>query len=69
MATAWEDRPLDTITASHIDAMQHQMAATARLRRNCRGRAVAAGTPANASSPPYGRGIGLIYRKCALLGR
>jgi hypothetical protein len=33
MATACADRPLDTITATDIEAMQRQMAATARSRR------------------------------------
>jgi integrase len=36
MATAWGSRPLDTITASDIEAMQRQVAATARSRRNSR---------------------------------
>jgi integrase len=36
MATAWDGRPLDTITASDIEAMQRQMAATVRSRRNTR---------------------------------
>jgi site-specific recombinase XerD len=36
MATAWGTRPLDQITASDIEAMQHQMATTARSRRNSR---------------------------------
>jgi hypothetical protein len=37
MAAAWGTRPLDTIVASDIEALQHQMAATARSRRNSRG--------------------------------
>jgi integrase len=36
MATIWADRPLDTIAASDVEAMQHQMAATAQSRRNSR---------------------------------
>jgi hypothetical protein len=36
MAAAWADRPLDTISATGVEAMQHQMAATARSRRNSR---------------------------------
>ena len=36
MAAAWGTRPLDQITASDIEAMQHRMAATARSRRNSR---------------------------------
>lgn len=36
MATAWGARPLDQISASDIEAMQHRMAATARSRRNSR---------------------------------
>lgn len=36
MAAVWGARPLDQISASDIEAMQHQMAATARSRRNSR---------------------------------
>jgi len=36
MAAAWGARPLDTIAATDIEAMQQQMAATARSRRNSR---------------------------------
>ena len=36
MAAAWGTRPLDQITASDIEAMQHRMATTARSRRNSR---------------------------------
>jgi site-specific recombinase XerD len=36
MAAAWGARPLDRSSASDIEAMQHQMAATARSRRNSR---------------------------------
>ncbi|WP_219413448.1 tyrosine-type recombinase/integrase [Pseudonocardia nigra] len=36
MAAVWGTRPLDQISASDIEAMQHQMAATARSRRNSR---------------------------------
>jgi hypothetical protein len=36
MATAWGTRPLDTITASDVEALQRQAAATARSRRNSR---------------------------------
>jgi integrase len=36
MAAVWGARPLDRISASDIEAMQHQMAATARSRRNSR---------------------------------
>jgi site-specific recombinase XerD len=36
MAAGWGTRPLDRISASDIEAMQHQMAATARSRRNSR---------------------------------
>lgn len=34
MAAAWGSRPLDTIAATDIEAMQQQMAAIARSRRN-----------------------------------
>jgi integrase len=37
MATAWGDRPLDTILASEIEALQRQAIATAVPRRNGRG--------------------------------
>ncbi|MEH1128204.1 tyrosine-type recombinase/integrase [Micromonospora sp. CPCC 206061] len=37
IAALWGDRPLDAIAASDIEALQHQAAATARLRRNARG--------------------------------
>jgi integrase len=36
MVASWGARPLDRISASDIEAMQHQMAATARSRRNSR---------------------------------
>ena len=36
MAAAWGTRPLDQISASDIEALQHRMAATARSRRNSR---------------------------------
>jgi hypothetical protein len=36
MAIAWGDRPLDTILASHVEALQRQAVATARHRRNSR---------------------------------
>jgi integrase len=36
MAAAWGDRTLDAVAASDIEAMQRQMAATARSRRNSR---------------------------------
>src|SRR2546430_16045885 len=36
MAAAWGERTLDAIVASDIEAMQRQMAATARSRRNSR---------------------------------
>ena len=36
MAAAWGSRRLDQISANDIEAMQHQMAATARSRRNSR---------------------------------
>jgi integrase len=36
MAAAWGTRPLDEISASDIEAMQHDTAATARSRRNSR---------------------------------
>lgn len=36
MATAWGDRPLDTIQASDILALQQELTATAVLRRNGR---------------------------------
>ncbi|WP_239314115.1 tyrosine-type recombinase/integrase [Plantactinospora mayteni] len=36
MAAAWGDRPLDAVAASDIEAMQRQIAATARSRRNSR---------------------------------
>jgi integrase len=36
MAAAWADRPLDAISATDVEAMQHRMAATARSRRNSR---------------------------------
>jgi integrase len=36
MAAAWGDRPLDAISASDVEAMRHQTAATARSRRNSR---------------------------------
>jgi integrase len=36
MAAVWGERTLDAIVASDIEAMQHQMAATARSRRNSR---------------------------------
>ena len=36
MASAWGERPLDSVAASDIEAMQRQMAATARSRRNSR---------------------------------
>jgi site-specific recombinase XerD len=36
MAAVWGAWPLDRISASDIEAMQHQMAATARSRRNSR---------------------------------
>ncbi|MFF5074980.1 hypothetical protein ACFY2R_28265 [Micromonospora olivasterospora] len=36
MAAAWGERPLDAIAASDIEAMQRQIAATARSRRNSR---------------------------------
>ena len=34
IADAWADQPLDAISATDVEAMQHQMAATARSRRN-----------------------------------
>jgi hypothetical protein len=37
MAVAWGDRPLDTIVASDVEALQRQAVATARRRRNSRG--------------------------------
>ncbi|MFE9693730.1 tyrosine-type recombinase/integrase [Micromonospora sp. NPDC005806] len=37
MAAAWGERPLDAVVASDIEAMQRQIAATARSRRNSRG--------------------------------
>jgi integrase len=37
MAKAWGDRPLDTIAASDIEALQHQTVAAARFRRTSRG--------------------------------
>jgi integrase len=37
MAVAWGDRPLDTILASDVEALQRQAVATARRRRNSRG--------------------------------
>src|SRR5689334_9001422 len=36
MAAGWADRTLDAVAASDIEAMQRQMAATARSRRNSR---------------------------------
>jgi hypothetical protein len=36
MAGVWGNQPLDAISASDVEAMQHQMAATARSRRNSR---------------------------------
>src|SRR5262245_41865242 len=36
MAAAWGERTLDTVAASDSEAMQRQMAATARSRRNSR---------------------------------
>jgi hypothetical protein len=36
MAAAWGERTLDAVAASDIEAMQRQMAATARSRRNSR---------------------------------
>ena len=36
IAAAWGDRPLDAVAASDIEAMQRQIAATARSRRNSR---------------------------------
>ncbi|MFY1692973.1 integrase [Plantactinospora sp. WMMB782] len=36
MATTWPDRPLDTITASDIEALKQQMIQTARTRSNSR---------------------------------
>jgi hypothetical protein len=36
MLSAWGERPLDQITASDVEAMQHAAAATARSRRNSR---------------------------------
>lgn len=36
MAAAWGERPLDAVAASDIEAMQRQIAATARSRRNSR---------------------------------
>jgi integrase len=36
MAAAWGSRPLDTIAASDIEALQRETAATARCRRNSR---------------------------------
>ncbi|WP_232533721.1 site-specific integrase [Plantactinospora sp. KBS50] len=36
MAAAWGDRPLDAVAASDIEAMQREIAATARSRRNSR---------------------------------
>ena len=36
MAAAWGTRPLDQISASDIEAMQHRMIATARSRRTSR---------------------------------
>ena len=36
MATAWGTRALDTITASDVEALQRQSAASARSRRNSR---------------------------------
>jgi integrase len=37
MAAAWADRPLDTIAASDVAAMQRRVTATAQSRRNSRG--------------------------------
>jgi integrase len=37
MAVAWGDRPLDTILASDVEALQRQAVATALHRRNSRG--------------------------------
>ncbi|MEV6524533.1 hypothetical protein AB0M43_21475 [Longispora sp. NPDC051575] len=36
MAAAWGERPFNGVSASDIEAMQHQMATTARSRRNSR---------------------------------
>jgi hypothetical protein len=36
MATAWDGRPLDTIAASDIEALQREVAASARSRANSR---------------------------------
>jgi hypothetical protein len=43
MAAAWGTRPLDQISASDIEAMQHKMGATARSGAT----AATADTPAN----------------------
>jgi integrase len=37
MAVVWADRPLDAVAASEIEALQREMAAIARVRRNGRG--------------------------------
>ncbi|OKI41215.1 hypothetical protein [Micromonospora sp. CB01531] len=37
MAAVWGERTLDAIAAGDIEAMQRQIAATARSRRNSRG--------------------------------
>src|SRR5438034_5957228 len=37
MAQVWGDRPLDTVAASEIEALQHETVAAARFRRTSRG--------------------------------
>lgn len=49
MAVAWGDQRLDSIVATHIEALQREITAGARVRRTSRGgRHVA-----NCSSPPH----------------
>jgi hypothetical protein len=68
MAAAWGTRPLDQISASDIEAMQHRMAATARSRRNSRHGRHAGEHVIAAARAIYNRAIadGLIARTQAL---
>ena len=53
MATVWGDRALDSITASDVEALQRQVAATASRDAT----AATAGMPASSPSPQRGRSM------------
>lgn len=64
MAAAWGDRPLDTITASDVEALQREAVATARRRRSSRGGHQAGEHIISAARAVFNRAIadGLIDR-------